>query len=339
MLTNTYTFPLPAFQLPKLPNITIGQCYLRPLSLADEPMAFILSKIAFLSAENLLNDTDMQLRQQLWQTSGRVWSGWLHHQSLGSAWAVVCGENGPVVGYARVIRHKEHRLETLTELYVHPLFQHAKIGKTLLAAALEQQVPEGWTRTIIADPNFTALALYYNWGTYPVGTAWYVEPDFQPADIEQIKQQWPSDTYSVRLYDSRCDRSAIDTLDQQIFQRTRSNEHQFFEQSTLYKQVVLLRNQQLVGYGFRSTGKIGPVIATTPQEVLYLVQYHIIQAAQHHEATLGLWVPNQNTTVLHWMRTHAQRVYLLGAISIMLSYPLFGSFLDSYILNSPPFLL
>src|SRR6185437_10598249 len=203
---------LPPAEVPLLATPALAPVQLRRMQLVDNPTAFALSEIAFI-ADGATTAAEHSARQARWVQQGRAWYGWLHAQAQGNAWVATCGADGPIIGYARALRDPARQMEQLTELYVHPAFQRGKVGKALLSAVLAERVPLDWQRIIVAHPSPPALALYYRWGTLPLGAAWYMlaRPHRsgqsrgiergQPGGVERGQPQGiaPTDTLTVDL--------------------------------------------------------------------------------------------------------------------------------------------
>ncbi len=342
---------LPPAELPPVTTPQITPVRLRRMELADSPAAFVLSEIAF-DPPGAATAEEHAARQERWSRQGRAWHSWLHARAGDNAWVATSGADDCVVGYARALRDPARRLEQLTELYVHPAFQRGKVGKALLSAVLAEQVPQGWRRVIVAHPSPAALALYYRWGTLPLGAAWYVVTRPHP----QLRSSFAGEGRSL---DEKV------ALDKQIIQQgVRHDSLPLASSNAPYDHPFSIRREgvggwgqlpfvathlgatisqrqrdgETVAWGARCGGEIGPLWGATPADALALTHAQMAEAWQTGAAQLGLWVPAANTTLLRWLReTSGPRLRLCSQVMIMGSDPALAEHLDRSLLTAPPY--
>ncbi len=313
---------LPPAAVPRRAALAPAPVALRPMELADNPAAFALADLAF-TADGATTDAEQQARQARWDHAGRAWYAWLHAQARGSAWVATAGAAGPVIGYARALRDPTQRREQLTELFVHPAFQRGHLGQALLRAVLAQRVPTGWRRGIVAHPTPAALALYYRWGTLPLGTAWYLV---------------------VRPVETAAERTRHESHEG-------NEEHEGFERKcAFYAQgwdlpafMVAHLGASVIthgrGTGVRCGDALGPVVGATPAEALAVTQALLADAWAAGERTCGLWVPHANAAVLRWLReADGLRATLAGQVTLLGSDPALAARFDRSLLPALPYL-
>ena len=330
---------LPPAQVPQFRPLTAQPVVLRPMQLADNAIAFALSEIAF-TPDGATTPQEQQERQARWDAGTRAWFGWLQTRSQGNAWVATSGENGLIIGYARAVRDEAQRLEELTELFVHPAFQHGQVGKALLHAVLSPQVPTGWRRIILANPGLSPLALYLRWGTYPLGAALYVSflprttpPASAPTMLERERSplsplRWGSDGGA-----------SIAALDRAAMGVERLDLLHFMAEQLGGRLLVHERAGAIVGYGMRCRNEIGPVVGTTPEDVVALIAAHVQAILAAGEVPRGMWVPCANTTLLDWLCCACPLpISLLGQVTIMASDPTLVAHLHRCVLTTPPYI-
>ncbi|HKD77317.1 MAG TPA: GNAT family N-acetyltransferase, partial [Ktedonobacterales bacterium] len=237
------TLTLPPAQLPALGALDATPVTLRPMELDDGATAFALSESAFLPDGSASQEL-LAARQRQWDDGVREWFGWLHTQACGNAFVAARVNDGQVVGYARALRDERQQIETLTEIFVHPAFQRAQIGKALLRSVLSTDVPDRWRRAIFAHPDPVALGLYHRWGTFPLGTAWYVRPQITPEMQPDLLAQLTTaraQGYTLRAASLVHDRSAITWLDRAVLGVERVDQHAFVAARLNSRTLIALR--------------------------------------------------------------------------------------------------
>jgi ribosomal protein S18 acetylase RimI-like enzyme len=311
-------------EIPRFPMLSPTPVELRPMTPADNPAAFALADLAF-TADGATTDAEQRERQARWERAGRRWYAWLHAQAGGNAWVATAGAEGPVIGYARALRDAAQRREQLTELFVHPAFQRGHIGRTLLGAVLAERVPAGWRRGIVAHPTPAALALYYRWGTLPLGTAWYLVV------------------------------SRVGEASSMLEGRTRHEGHEGDEEREepeainrladfMTAHLDAIRHTQVcaghgVGWGVRCGDALGPVVGATPAGALAVIQSLLADAWAAGARECGLWVPHANVAALRWLRAaEGLRVTLAGQVTLLGSDPDLAAAFDRALLPALPYL-
>ncbi len=341
------TLTLPPAQLPDLGTLEAAPVTLRPMELADNATAFVLSHIAFSpdgtwDAVGNTSPEAQSARQRHWDDGAREWFGWLHTQARGNAYVAARVSDGQVIGYARALRDERQQIEMLTEIFVHPAFQRAQIGKALLRAVLSMDVPDRWRRVIVAHPDPVALGLYHRWGTFPLGTAWYVRPQITAEMQPNLHAQLTSaraQGYTIRAASPVHDRSAITWLDRAVLGVERVAQHAFSAARLNARTFIALRWGRIAAYGTRVAGTIGPVAGETPTDALTLVIALCADALAHGEPVEGLWIPGDNTALLEWLAGEEIPMRIAGQATLMASDPGQFTHLDRYVLTSPPYLI
>jgi ribosomal protein S18 acetylase RimI-like enzyme len=332
------TLTLPPAQLPALGALEVAPVTLRPMELADSATAFALSELAFLPDDAATPEA----RQRRWDGGAREWFGWLHTQARGNAYVAARVSDGQVVGYARALRDDRQQTEALTEIFVHPAFQRAQIGKALLRSVLSADVPDRWRRVIFAHPDPVALGLYHRWGTFPVGTAWYVRPqimpEMQPALLAQLASA-RAQGYTIRSASLVHDRSAITWLDHAVLGTDRVEQHAFVAARLKARTFIALRWGRIAAYGTRVAGHIGPVVGETPADVLAMVIALFADALAHGETAEGLWIPGANTALLEWLANEGIPMRIAGQATLMASDAGQFTHLDRCVMTSPPYVI
>lgn len=329
---------LPPRHLPASAPFAPAPVTLRPLELADNAAAFVLSEIAFGDPAALA--AALAERQARWASSRRAWFGWLHERAAGNAWAATVAATGQIVGYARAVRDPALRVEQLTEIFVHPTFQHGQVGRALLAAVLAPAVAPGWRRIICAHPDPAALVLYHRWGTYPLATAWYLTPSFTPPSREQLAASLAANQAEglhLRPIDWAQDAAAIAQMDRAATGMDRSDQLRFMAEMPGAALLVSERADTITGYGVRQGDSVGPVVGMTPADTLALAQAHLLAMYDAGQPSAGLWVPGVNVVLLHWLRTCGARCLLRGQVQIMASDGPSLAHLDRLTLTAPAY--
>lgn len=333
---------------------------LRPITLSDNPAAFKLSELAF-TADGQTTPAEAAARHERWTARGHAWFDWLHSRAQGHAWVATRTSDGAVIGYARALRDPAQRLEQLTELFVHPAFQRGQVGKALLAQVLPPQVPDGWRRIIVVHSALAPQALYLRWGVHPLGTAWYVgwrdgpSPSGMERGASLARAFCPPASVGARFIapvspsapvvsmlapaptsrDAEIDWEQLLTLGDRIDRRAAMR---LMGEQLGGVMLARERGGELMGYGARSQGEIGPVVGATPDDAVALVAAHLEAMLAAGETPHGLWVPGTNIALLRWLRDACPlRMFLRGQVAIMASDPSLVASLDRYVLTAPPY--
>ena len=341
MLQTTPAYELPPSQVPIYGPLSPTPVLIRPMQLADSAAAFSLSELTFLP-DGQTTLAEASERQARWDAGLRTWSRWLWQRSQASSWVATRATDGLVIGYARVVRHEHEKREQLTELFVHPAFQSAQVGKALLSAVLTPEVPTGWRREIFAHPDPVPLALYYRCGTFPISTAWYVRVHLQPEHLDRIKaiyQSLDAVGMKTRRASGVQDLGLIGWLDRAVLEIDRSEQHQFMAHELGAHSLLLHRWGRIAAYGTLSAGHVGPVVGESPVDAALIIAAFCAFQLIHGETTLSFWLPGANVAVLRWLREQDIPLRLVSQATLMASDPQHFRLLDRTIFSSPPYLL
>ncbi len=343
MLTDAMLAPLalPPERVPSIaPIAPIAPLTLRPLTLEENAAAFSVCEAAFAPAGTLTPEHDTR-RQANWEAWGRAWFGWLQQQAGDRAVAAVTAE-GALAGYARALRDDTQRVEHLTDLYVRAEFQQAHAGRALLEAVLARQVAPGWRRFIVANPDARALALYHRWGTLPLATLWGVGVGPMPALAALARARLVGESergVTIRTASLERDLAAINRLDRMALGFTRAAQHRFAIGHQGAQALVLKRAGEVMGYGLRAGGLIGPVVGKTAADAVTLVAAHVAELAGAGGAIEQLWAPGANVALWRWLAAPELRLVVRGQATLMASEPALAATLDRVVLTAPPYVV
>jgi GNAT superfamily N-acetyltransferase len=330
---------LPPALVPHITPLAAAPVTLRRLELADNAAAFAVCEAAFQPPESLTGN-QAAICQQRWDAWGRAWYGWLHSQARDDAWAAVT-ESGDLAGFARAVRDDAQRIEILTDLYVRSEFQGAQLGKTLLQGVLEPHVASGWRRIIVANPDLRALALYHRWGTLPLGTAWcgMLAPG-ATLQAHAAKRLDAESSRGVTVRPAQMDRDEpfIARLDRTALGFTRLQQLHFMLGFPGVRLLALKRSGEIMGYGVRMGGFIGPVVGKTSADVLTLAAAHLVELADEGSAAT-FWAPGANAALWRWLALPDLRLTLAGQVTLMASDPSLVATLDRVLLTAPPYVI
>ena len=238
----------------------------------------------------------------------------------------VAEEDGRVIGYARSVERGDRgELFELAELFVRPNAQSGGIGRALLERAFPPG--RGTVRAIIATTDERALARYYRSGThvrFPIlGLSREPRPDAAAAAGLTVEP----------ITDARLDE--VRAIDREVLGYGRGDRELRWllddREGHLY-----LRGGSVVGFGFVSAARTGPIAARTPGSIPEMLAHIEARAAALGGREVAFEVPTPNEAAMTHLLDAGFRFD--GFPTYLMSSRRFGRF-DRYLGFSPPFVL
>lgn len=210
---------------------------------------------------------------------------YLHHV-LETGTLQLAEQDGEVLAFAGAITRGG--ISFLTDLFVRPASQSARLGHTLLHTVFP---PDDLIHCTVSSSDYRALALYIRAGMRPLWPLFVLQFEKliqkMPVSDVEIVEADPSDPELVRW-------------DAQISGRLRSADHRYWRREQQAIPLWLRRHQQKVGYGYvrLKAGTIwhphacalGPIGVMAPAEAMDCV-LALVNFALKHAKVLTIAVP------------------------------------------------
>jgi GNAT superfamily N-acetyltransferase len=238
----------------------------------------------------------------------------------------VAEEDGRIIGYARSVERGDHgELFELAELFVRPSAQSGGIGRALLERAFPHG--RGEIRTIIATTDERALARYYRSGThvrFPIlGMSREPRRDAAAGIAVQVEP----------ITEATLDEVAA--IDGEVLGYGRGDRELRWllgdREGHLY-----LQDGSVVGFGFVSAARTGPIAARSPDVVPEILAHIEARAAALGADEVAFEVPTPNEAAMTHLVGAGYRFD--GFPTYLMSNRPFGRF-DRYVGFAPPFVL
>jgi hypothetical protein len=114
----------------------------------------------------------------------------------------------------------------------------------------------------------------------------------------------------VRAVDLARDAASIIALDRAYAPHARLAQLRFMRATLQATIMVAERAEQIVGYGARQGGSIGPALGAEPYDTLMLVEALMADMRAAGQAINGMWLPGGNTVLFDWLRRALERSVL-----------------------------
>ena len=243
-----------------------------------------------------------------------------HIAGHAAEWWVAEGD-GALIGYARSV--ERGGLFELSEFFVHPERQKARVG----AALLERAFPNGRgdVRAIIATTDLPAQARYYAAGTVA---------RFPIVALEAAPRAASWDPAVEVVEATVADIAELDAIDAAVLEFSRGDEFAWLletREGYLYR-----RDGRAIGFAFVNASHAGPVAALEPADQVSILAHLETRAAELGQAQLSLELPMVNGVAMRHLLARGFRMD--GFYTFLMSSRPFGSF-DRYVCLSPPFVL
>jgi ribosomal protein S18 acetylase RimI-like enzyme len=183
---------------------------------------------------------------------------YLNRRQPALSWVAL--RDGQLIGFSQGFVHGD--LWFLSNLFVHPSAQGAKIGAGLLDRCLQVGLGRGATiRAVSSSPDLSAQALYARAGMIPRFPLYALEGRAEmlrklPAPRAEVSAAKASATWIGML----------GALDEYVWGRRRDADHHFaLARMKLGCIAITPRAGELSGYAYYTDAQVGPVAARTPR--------------------------------------------------------------------------
>ncbi len=305
-------------------EINHNEIVYRPGTVADSYAIFLLF-------EESLAD----LIRRFGQTEATSWSDaealartWVERQSLYDYLARsaehfwVAEQAGEMIGFARSVFHDGVR--ELTEFFVKPATQSARVGRELLQRAFPAEGARH--RLIIATLDMRAQARYLKTGVYPYYPLYYFGREPRLVTVATDLQMVPL-AAAPEIFDT------LAAIDRAIIGFRRDADHQWLMGDRAG--FMLLRQGQPVGYGYTGV-RNGPFALLDAQDYPAVLAYAEGVAAANQHSHFGVELPMLNHIAVNYLLEQGFRMDPFTAV-FMWDKPLGNP--ANYICTSPPFFL
>lgn len=290
---------------------------LRPATPADSRACFEVFWASMTDLARRLGNPWGADGETVWQELEPLYRFFAEHAA---EWWVAEGDAG-LIGYARSVERDD--LFELSEFFVHPERQRARVG----AALLERAFPNGrgGVRAIIATTDLPAQARYYAAGT---------AARFPIVALEGAPRAASPDPAVEIVSASTEDIEELTAIDAAVLEFSRGAEFAWLletREGYLYR-----RDGRAIGFGFVNASHAGPVAARAPADQVPILAHLETRAAELGQKRFSLETPMVNEVAMRHLLGRGFRMD--GFYTFLMSSRPFGSF-DRYVGMSPPFVL
>ncbi len=223
---------------------------------------------------------------------------YLKQRQPGLSWVAIGDEQ--LIGFSQGFVHGD--LWFLSNLFVHPSAQGARIGAGLLDRCLAAGMRRGARiRAVCSSPDLSAQALYARAGMIPRFPLYALEGRAEflrklSAPRAKVSAARASATWIGML----------GALDEHVWGRRRDSDHRFaLAEMKVGCVAIAPRAQELSGYAYYTAAQVGPVAARTPRLALQLLRaagdalgQSAVGGTLGQDEKVRVTVPGINATVL-----------------------------------------